>query len=262
MKSSMTLKDKLARREVTIGSWMSLGVPAVAEIMAAAGFEWLVVDLEHTAITVREAEDLVRVVDLMGLAPLVRLSANDPVQIKRVLDGGARGIVVPQVETAGQARAAVEASRYPPEGSRGVGLARAQAYGPGFERYVRRTVDQLVVIAQIEHHRAIENLPEILAVPGIDATIVGPYDLSASVDRAGDFAHPTVQALLGRYEEVSRQAGKAMGYHVVEPDARSVLRKIEAGYSFVAFSTDFLFLGDACREGLAKLQSALEGRSS
>ena len=242
-----SLADKLRTQTPTVGSWMSLGVPAVAEIMADAGFEWLVVDLEHSAITLREAEELIRVVDLKGLPALVRLSSNDPVLIKRVLDAGARGIIVPQVNSVEEAEAAVSATRYPPTGKRGVGLARAQGYGPGFDAYVAQSETELVVIAQIENFKGVEHLEAIVGVQGIDATIIGPYDLSASVGCPGCFDDPKVVALLETYEEICRRVDAPMGYHVTEPRAELILERIELGYSFLALSTDFLFLGDACR---------------
>jgi 2-dehydro-3-deoxyglucarate aldolase len=121
----VSLKSKLRHKELTLGSWVSLGNPGVVEIMANAGFEWLTIDMEHSAITIREAEELIRVIDLCGVVPLVRLSANDPVQIKRVMDAGAHGMIVPMVNTKSDAERVVEAVYYPPTGRRGVGLARA-----------------------------------------------------------------------------------------------------------------------------------------
>src|SRR4030042_6062223 len=120
----------------TIGSWITLGHPAIAEIMARAGFDWLTVDMEHSVLTIRETEELIRIIDLCGVTPLVRLSANDPVQIKRVMDAGAHGVIVPMVNSAAEAKQAVAAGGYPPKGQRGVGLARGQGYGTSFDRYL------------------------------------------------------------------------------------------------------------------------------
>ena len=131
----MRLKQRLGMRQLTIGSWITLAHPAIAEIMARSGFDWLTIDLEHSVITIREAEELIRVIELCGVAPLVRLSSNDPVQIKRVMDAGAHGIIVPMVNSAEEAQRAVDSVRYPPDGKRGVGLARAQGYGSSFEKY-------------------------------------------------------------------------------------------------------------------------------
>ena len=132
---SRILRDRVDSGDLTIGSWITVGHPAIAEIMAAAGFDWLVVDLEHSVIGLETAGDLIRIIDLCGVAPLVRLTTNDPNQIKRVMDAGAHGIVVPMVNSAAEACRAVEATRYPPKGGRGVGLARAHGYGASFEEY-------------------------------------------------------------------------------------------------------------------------------
>jgi 2-dehydro-3-deoxyglucarate aldolase len=249
------LKARIARGDVTIGSWMNIGHAAIAEIMADAGFDWLVVDLEHTAITIREAEELIRIVDLKGVTPLVRVSANDPVQIKRVMDAGAGGVIVPMINTGAEAAAAVAAVKYPPRGTRGVGIGRAHRYGPGFAAYEAQVNEASIVVAQIEHRLAIENLKEIQGTAGIDATIIGPYDLSGSVGRPGDFDDPAVSALLARYEDVSRAAGKPLGVHLVPPDVSRVREKIQSGYTFIAFSVDFLFLGESCRSGVAQIRN-------
>ncbi|MCX7966349.1 MAG: aldolase/citrate lyase family protein, partial [Syntrophorhabdaceae bacterium] len=146
----MKLKKDLKNGRITVGSWITLYQPAIAEIMARAGFEWLVVDLEHSVITIREAEELIRIITLCGSVPLVRLSSNDSVQIKRVMDAGAHGIIVPMVNTEDEAKKAVEAVYYPPYGKRGVGLARAQGYGVDFEQYRDWLKDNAIVIVQIE----------------------------------------------------------------------------------------------------------------
>src|SRR3990167_863010 len=124
--------------KISIGSWITLAHPAIAEIMAKAGFEWLVIDLEHSVITIREAEELIRVIALCGVKPYVRLTANDPNQIKRVMDAGAQGIIVPMVKSADDVKKAADAMFYPPKGTRGVGLARAQNYGAGFDKYLAK----------------------------------------------------------------------------------------------------------------------------
>ncbi len=129
---TISLKQKMRSGQQTVGSWITLAHPAIAEIMARAGFDWLVVDLEHSVITIREAEELIRTISLCGATPLVRLTANDAAQIKRVMDAGAHGIVVPMVKTKEDAVRAVSAVQYPPTGTRGVGLARAQGYWATF----------------------------------------------------------------------------------------------------------------------------------
>lgn len=248
-----SLKEALRHDILTIGSWVSLAHPAIAEIMADAGFDWLTIDMEHSVINIREAEELIRIIDLKGKTPLVRVTSNEPNQIKRVMDAGAHGVIVPMVNSREQAEAAVRAVKYPPSGTRGVGLARAQKYGAGFDDYVRWLEEESVVIAQIEHIDAINNLDSILTTEGIDGTIIGPYDLSASMGKPGKFEDADVMEAIARYEETSKRLSKPLGYHVVPSDYLQVKARIEKGYSFVAFSTDFLFLGNVCREQLGKV---------
>lgn len=130
-----SLKTKFVRREITIGSWITIGHQAVAEIMAGAGFDWLTVDMEHSAITLDIAQQLIQTIDLCGCIPLVRVGENNANLIKRVMDAGAYGVIIPMVNTKEDAERAVDAVKYPPIGKRGVGLARAQKYGLGFEEY-------------------------------------------------------------------------------------------------------------------------------
>lgn len=250
-----SLKTKLEEKQIALGSWISLAHPAIAEIMARAGFDWLAVDMEHSVITIREAEELIRVIDLCGVAPLVRLSSNDPIQIKRVMDAGAHGIIVPMVNSAGEAKQAVSAVRYPPQGTRGVGLARAQGYGSNFDNYLHRINKESVVIVQIEHINAVNNLEGILSVDGVDGFIVGPYDLSGSLGVPGQFDHPSMRVAMEKIISTGAASGKTPGIHVVEPDIEDLRSRIEQGYRFVAYSVDIRMLDVACRGGLAGIGS-------
>ena len=243
----MNLKEKLSIGELTVGSWITLAHPAIAEIMAKAGFDWLTVDLEHSVITIREAEELIRVIDLCGVVPLVRLSANDPVQIKRVMDAGAHGVIVPMVNTAEDARKAVEAVRYPAEGKRGVGLARAQGYGSSFEKYKNWVNRESIVIVQVEHIKAVENLDAIMSVEGVDGFIVGPYDLSGSLGVPGHFQNRLMLDAMNRIKDFIKSSSKVAGIHVVEPDIIQLQERIKEGYKFLAYSLDIRMLDNVCR---------------
>ncbi|MDD5629896.1 MAG: aldolase/citrate lyase family protein [Elusimicrobia bacterium] len=249
----MSLKSKLRAGRLTLGSWVTLGHPSIPEIMLRAGFEWLTVDMEHSAIDLPQAQQLMQIISLGGAAALVRVGENDPTIIKRVMDAGAAGVIVPMVNSRADAEKAVKSVQYPPAGFRGVGLARAQGYGQSFEAYKAWNRHESVVIAQIEHIRAIENLEEILSVPGIDGTIIGPYDLSSSLGFPGEFHRKEVSAALKRYEKVCRKLRKPMGIHVVQPDPAQVKRYAAKGYSFIAVGVDFLYLGDKCLESMRGL---------
>lgn len=248
------LKKRLAKKELTIGSWLQIGSPVVAEIMAQAGFDWLVVDMEHSAIGISEAQSLIQVIDLAGCTPLVRLSSNDSTLIKRVMDAGSHGIIVPNVNSVDDAVAAVKAVRYPPDGTRGVGLWRAQGYGFDFERYKKWHKDNSIVIVQIEHIDGVNDLEAILSTEGVDGFIIGPYDLSASLGIPGEFEHPDFKNAIDKVNRVSKQMNALMGTHVVMPDISAVKEKIEEGYRFIAFSIDTLFLGQSCRRCLKEIR--------
>lgn len=253
LKIMKDLKKKLAKNELTLGSWITLGHAAVAEVMAGAGFGWLVIDLEHSMIGMREAAELIRTIDLLGLPALVRVTSCDPGQIKRVLDAGAAGVIVPMVNSPEEAERAVKAVKYPPRGERGVGLARAQGYGFAFEPYASSINERSVVIVQIEHVKAMDNLEAILTTNGIDGSLIGPYDLSGSIGKPGKFDDPEVAKLLETYLRVCARCGKPAGTHVVSPDSGMVQQKIAEGYTFIAIGVDFLFLGASCRDAMKSL---------
>lgn len=251
-----SLKKRLKARELTLGSWITLGHHSIPEIMARAGFDWLTVDMEHSAITLHEAQQMIQVIELCGVTPLVRVGENNMTLIKRVMDSGAHGVIVPMVNSKEDAEKAVSAVKYPPVGTRGVGLARAQGYGYSFEHYRKWVQEESIVVVQIEHIRAVENLEKILGVEGVDAFIVGPYDLSGSLGVPGDFQNIKVVQALQEVKRVSEEFVVSPGYHVVQPDPSQMHEKINEGYTFIAYSVDFLFLGDACRNGLAQIRKA------
>ena len=248
--TDLSVKEKLQQREVTIGSWITLGHSSIAEIMAKAGFEWLTVDLEHTSITLSEAHRLIQVTELSGVAPLVRVGENSPHLISRVMDIGAHGVIIPMVNSREAAESAVAAVKYPPVGTRGVGLGRAQGHGASFKEYKEWVEKESIVIVQIEHVQAVEHLDEILSVDGVDGLLVGPYDLSSSLGIPGLLDDPKMGQVLKRIQEVAAAKRIAAGYHVISPDPKALLAKVKEGFSFIAFSFDAFFLGETCRSSL------------
>lgn len=251
---SKSLKARLRDGQPTLGSWITLGHPAIAEILARAGFDWLVVDLEHSTMSIAEAGDLIRTIDLCGVTPLVRLTSNDPNQAKRVMDCGAHGIIVPMVNSARDAERAVAATRYAPLGIRGVGLGRAQGYGVKFAEYLDWLSREAVVVAQIEHCDAVKAIDSILSIEGIDAYIVGPYDLSCSMGMPGQFGGSEFIAAVNAIKAGGKRARKPGGLHIVEPDPNRLKQAHADGFSFNAYGVDFRFLDVGARHGIAKFQ--------
>lgn len=249
-----TLKEKLKSNEVTFGSWLTIGHTSVAEILLQSPFDWLVIDMEHSAIPLETAQNFIAVIESKGASPLVRVGENNPNLIKRVMDAGAHGVIVPMVNSKEDAIRAVESVKYPPKGKRGVGLYRAQRYGEGFDEYKDWLSENSIVIAQIEHIDAIKNIEEILSVEGIDGCIVGPYDLSGSMGIPGKYNDNKVIEALEKVKEICKKLNMPLGYHIIPPDAAEAKKKIDEGYTFIAFSLDFLFLGRKCKEEFGKLK--------
>jgi 2-dehydro-3-deoxyglucarate aldolase len=242
------LKTVLKDNKISIGSWITLGHTSIAEIMAGSGFDWLAVDMEHSVITLDIAQELIKTIEGCGVVPLVRVSENNPNIIKRVIDTGAYGVIVPMINTKEQAEMAVRSVKYPPEGYRGVGLARAQGYGQEFSDYASTVNKESVVIIQIEHKDSVKNLESILSVKGIDGCLIGPYDISGSLGVPGDFDHPDVILAIEKVEKICKQKKVPLGKHVIQPDHNLIVDRIQEGYTFLAFSLDILFLGNSCRD--------------
>ena len=250
-----SISKKIRSSKLTIGSWITLANTAIAEIMAKSGFDWLAVDMEHSAITLADAQQLIQVIELSGSMPLVRVEENNPTIIKRVMDAGAYGVIVPMVNSKKDAINAVNSVKYPPRGTRGVGLARAQGYGLSFEKYKKWVNKNSVVIVQIEHIDAIDALEEILAVNGVDASMIGPYDLSASLGHPGDFKRKDFRLALQRYLKVCKKLNKPAGFHSVPADYAKLKDRIREGFKFVAFSFDALFLGTKIKKELKRIKA-------
>ncbi|MBT4765071.1 2,4-dihydroxyhept-2-ene-1,7-dioic acid aldolase [bacterium] len=252
-----SLKEKIQSGELTIGSWITLGNTGIAEILANAGYDWLVVDLEHTTISLEQAGELIRTIELSGVPSLVRLTSNDENQIKRVMDAGATGVVVPMVKNVEDAKSAVAAIHYPPLGNRGVGLARAQKYGEAFQEYLKWQSDANdgpVVVVQIEHIDAVNNLKNILSVEGVDAFIIGPYDLSCSMGIPGEFNNPKFKQVIESIISISNEMNAVSGLHVVEPDLLKLDEAIKIGHKFIAYSVDIRMLAVMAKSGVDRIK--------
>ena len=248
------LKKAFRNHEQTYGTWLSLAHPLIPEILAAAGFDWMVVDMEHSSIGLSELLPMIISIEASGSIPLVRVGENNPNLIKRVMDAGAYGVIVPNVNRREEAIAAVNAVKYPPEGTRGVGLYRAHKFGREFEEYKRWLTEESVVIVQIEHIDAVNNIDDILTARGVDAFIIGPYDLSGSLGKPGVFDDPEVDAALEKALAASKRYQIPAGFHSVSSDPAEAAKRREQGYKFLAFSLDSIFLGDVACSALEKLK--------
>jgi 2-dehydro-3-deoxyglucarate aldolase len=235
------IREKLHDARPSVGSWMQIPSASLAEIMGAAGYDWVAVDLEHGSISTHQLPDLFRALALGGTLPLARIACDDPKDCKQALDAGAGGIIVPMVSSATQLKRVLDACRWPPTGTRGVGFSRANLFGKQFLEYQEEAQAPLVV-AMIEHVDAVENLQEILAVEGLDAILIGPYDLSASMNMVAQFEAPEFKSIIQYIYDCATASNIACGIHVVEPDPKQLNHYIREGYRFLAYSIDAVFL--------------------
>lgn len=244
-------RARVRRRDTLIGPLLTLGSPEVAELFALAGFDWVWIDLEHAPLSLDRVRQHVQAI-AGRVGTVVRVPWNDPVSIKQVLDLGCDGVLVPQVKTADEARRAVAAAHYPPAGGRSVGIARAQQYGMALQDYVLTANDRVTVMLQIEHIDAVPNVADILAVPGVDAIVFGPYDLSASMGLPGQFAHPDVAAVIGTLAAACND--RRMPWGAFAPDVERAQAHLAGGATVIALGTDTTYLWKGARAALAALR--------
>jgi len=240
------IREMLQSGNSSIGSWIQIPSPSVAEIMGQAGFDWVAVDLEHGSIDISQLPDLFRALELGETLPLVRLAQGHPKDCKQALDAGAGGVIVPMVESADQLTMVRNACRWPPSGSRGVGFSRANLFGKNFDVYSKEAQSPLIV-AMIEDIKAVDSLEDILKVEGLDAILVGPYDLSASMGIIAKFEDQKFIDAMTRIRKLCKQFKIPFGMHVVAPEPEILKEKINDGYQFIAYSIDSVFMTSICR---------------
>jgi len=241
------IRDQLRNGGRSIGSWMQIPHASVAEIMGQAGYDWVAIDMEHGSIGAHQLPDLFRALELGGTLPLARLAQGHPKDCKQALDAGAGGVIVPMIESAKQLCEIRDACCWPPVGTRGVGFSRANLFGKHFDSY-REEAQAPLLVAMIEHVRAAEDLDAILQVDRLDAVLIGPYDLSASMGLTAQFHHPDFTALMTRILSRAQLFRVAGGIHVVEPSRRQLEQRVAEGYRFLAYSIDSVMLGHAASQ--------------
>jgi 2-dehydro-3-deoxyglucarate aldolase len=239
--SIQKLRDHLKNGGVSMGSWMQIPNSSVAEIMGHAGYDWVAIDMEHGTISIHQLPDLFRALELGGTLPLVRLAQGHPKDCKQALDAGAGGVIVPMVESAEQLISVRDACRWPPAGTRGVGFSRANLFGKNFDGYCQEAQAPFLV-SMIENVKAVDELEAILQVDGQDAVLIGPYDLSASMGITAQFDHPKFISVVERIRIQAKKYKVPCGVHIVFPSKEELVRRIEEGYSFIAYSIDATFL--------------------
>jgi 2-keto-3-deoxy-L-rhamnonate aldolase RhmA len=240
-----TFRSMLLNHDKLLGTILGLPAPEVAEIFSDAGMDWLWLDMEHGLQDFASVEHITQAVGKQTPC-MVRVPDNEAVWFKRVLDLGVAGVVVPLINSAEQAKKAVAMTRYPPMGARSVGISRAHGYGAHFDEYLKTANQDTALIVQVEHIEAVNHIEEILDVPGLDAVFIGPYDLSASMNKPGQIDDPEVVKAITR----ARQAvlARKMPVGTIVSDAAGALKKFAEGYTFIVVGMDTTLLSLAARQ--------------
>ena len=243
----------MKRKKNKIGSWITSYNPSAASLMASMGFDWLCIDMEHSTITFDQMSILISIIESKKSVPFVRVGSNNQLNIKKALDAGARGVIVPMVNTLKDARSAIESAYYFPKGKRGVGLTKASNFGFNFEKYVKKESQNIKLILQIESIEAINNLEQILNLKNISGTLLGPYDLSSSLGVIGKLENQLVKNAIKKYEVISNKKNIPMGIHMAQPNFNKIKLAYKKKYKFVAVGTDMIFLGNSCKDFIKKI---------
>ena len=253
------LKTKLARSEKAFGIWLQSGEPLFAEIVAHVGFDFFIIDNEHGCGSLQSAVGQMRAASAGPATAIVRIPAPDPIYLKRILDAGAEGVLIPMVETAEQARMCVEACRYPPRGRRGnsTGVLRADNFGL-VEDYVERAHESLLVIPQIETVEGVRNARAIAEVDGVDIVFIGPTDLSGSAGLPNQTGHPAVETLIGEAVAAARAAGKPVA--TVPRQGKSWQAVFDEGFEIVAAGSEIYSFRVAAAQQMADWRAYCEAK--
>ncbi|MDR2675170.1 MAG: hypothetical protein LBC18_10010 [Opitutaceae bacterium] len=241
------LRKALNKKRPAIGSWLQASSPTCAEILANAGFSWLGIDCEHTSSGIQGVEAVARAIYGRDTALLVRVSSADTLEIRQCLDVGAAGVIVPMVETTAQARTAVAAAKYPPQGVRGYCFGRMNDWGSRFDEYAASANKNVVVIAMIETRTGVDNIDEILSVAGIDGIFIGPYDMSGSYGVPGQTQHPLLKKAYQTLVAACNRHGKVAGQHIVNSTPEKLGAAVELGYTFICLDADIILINQAAR---------------
>lgn len=259
MTNTLKTRLKCCAQEMLIGSLVSVPSPEVAEIMARVGFDYLWIDVEHGPADFVAAQHMIQATG-DRCASLIRVPDKDEVWLKKALDTGCDGVIVPQIQSAEEAKAVVDACLYPPEGRRSVGITRAHAYGMAFQDYVETANKHLLIVLQVEHVAGVRHIEAIVQVPGIDVILVGPYDLSGSLNLLGQVDHPTVQEHIAVVRQACAEAGVTTGIFVA--DVPAAKRAIDQGFQLIALGMDAAFLWQGAGEALKEVRKNLRSQKA
>lgn len=255
-KRSLALKKRLRAGETTYGCWLSFSNVNVAEILAGTGFDWVLIDTEHGPFGLEGLQHCLAAFNGSKTVPIVRVPWNDAVRIKQILDLGADGVLVPMVNTVAEAKAAISACKYPPEGTRGFGPRRASDYGRSTDDYVAQANEGTIVMLQIEHIQAVNDVDAILALPGIDVICLGPTDLSGSLGLLRQFTHPKVVEAVDKV--IARASAKGLPVCAGVAFPPEIMKDwVAKGANFVLTMEDSTLLRQGATNALATMRGEI-----
>ena len=238
----LEFKNKLRKRKAVFAGWTSLGHPSISDIFARSGIDFIGIDIEHSTISYSEASQIISACHGNGILCLPRIASHSSEMIKRLLDSGADGIIAPMVNTDIEAKRLIEWCKYPPLGKRSFGIAKAQGYGFDFNAYVKDWNRSSSLIAQIESIEGVENIEKILALEEIDGVMIGPYDLSGSLNMPGRLNDPKIIKACKKVVDACKRHNKGCGTQVIDPDIDNVKNAFYSGYTFVVLASDIFLL--------------------
>lgn len=241
-------KEKFKTQNVVLGTWLQIPSPSICEIAANQKFDWIAVDMEHTEIGYESLANMFRGLKGSTTEPFVRVRENAPLDIRRALDIGAKGIIVPLIDTADQAKSAVSYCKYPPEGCRGHAFCRANDWGENFSNYANEANKDICVFIMIESQTAVKNINEILKTDGLDGVFIGPYDMSASYGVPGDVSNELVVNGCNKVLNACKKHNKIAGIHIVKSNSNIIEENVEKGFQFIAVGIDTLFLTNGMKD--------------
>jgi len=249
------LKEKFRNKEKIFGAWTSFGHPSISEIFTKSGVDFVGIDIEHSTISQEISQRIIAACQANATICLPRIASHNVEMARRLLDSGADGLIVPMVDTKENVDNVITWMKYPPFGRRGFGVSRAQGYGFDFQDYVKDWNESSILLAQIETITAVDNLEEILSHEDLDGVMVGPYDMSGSLDLPGQLDHPKVVEAGKRVIEICKKHNKSCGTQIVEPNDANIQEAFASGFSFVVLASDLFVLwkwSEAMKRSISK----------
>lgn len=244
-------RKSLRSKKILLGGWMQISNPDLTELMCNSKFSWIAFDMEHGSFAINDLPNLFRAAELNNKLTFVRLPNKEMYICSQVLDAGCAGIIIPNIKNKKELELLIKNCYLPPLGKRGVGYSRSNVYGKNFKEF-KKQKEKPIIVAMIENINAVNKLDEILSVKGLDAILIGPYDLSASMGITGKFDNLKFIKAIKKVESMSKKFQIPLGIHVVEPGIKKVKKFVKSGYRFIPYCTDTVLINSAIKKSFEK----------